>query len=208
MTDRVTKRAHELLASKVKAEAKVFDATVGWGNDTLWMAQRVGPQGRVWGVDCQEKALAHTRARLAELGRGAGVELWRGEHQEIEQWVKGPPLLSLDAAILNLGYLPGADESICTQLSQTKTLLAWLFPRFAKGAKMVCCVYPGHDRGRLEAQWIEAFADQVPPPFGQSWLHKVANRGPRCPWIWSLDRSTRVGPSFDWVTLMGSLEVS
>lgn len=202
MTARITQRAHEVLASKAIAGATAFDATVGWGKDTLWLAQRVGSTGKVWGVDCQGQALAQTRALLAANGVGAWVELWQGEHQSIEQWHAGPGHASIDAAIINLGYLPGEDESLCTQLSQTKTLLAWLFPRLAKGAKMVCCVYPGHEQGQREADWIESFANRVPAPFGQSWVHKVANRGPRCPWIWSLDRAARVGPSFDWLSLM------
>lgn len=202
MTARITERAHEILASKVVSGARAFDATVGWGHDTLWLARRVGRNGKVWGMDCQGQALAQTRSKLALEGLGDGVALWQGEHQAVGQWLDGPPLLSIDAAIINLGYLPGEDESICTQLGQTKILLAWLFPRIAKGGKLVCCVYPGHEQGRSEAQWIRSFADEVPAPFGQSWIHQVANRGPRCPWIWSVDRGTRVGPSFDWVSLM------
>lgn len=202
MTARITERAQEILVSKAISGATAFDATVGWGNDTLWLAQRVGASGRVWGVDCQGQALAHTRAKLAAQGLGSRVQLWQGEHGCIEQWGDAPDLLSIDVAMINLGYLPGEDASICTQLSQTKALLAWLFPRLAKGARMACCVYPGHEHGQREAQWIASFADQVPAPFGQSWVHQVANRGPRCPWIWSVDRGMKVGPSVDWARLM------
>ncbi len=42
----------------------VVDATAGNGSDTLFLAQSVGPRGRVFAFDVQAEALENTRRRL------------------------------------------------------------------------------------------------------------------------------------------------
>lgn len=202
MTLRVTDFAHELLGPVVRPGAQVLDATVGWGQDTLWLAQRVGTGGKVWGMDAQAKALAHTRALLDAQGVGDQVSLWQGLHGEVTQWCSGPGCVSLDAAILNLGYLPGEREVYCTELDQTKILLRWVFSRMRQGSRMVCCVYPGHAQGEQESQWIAAFAQRFPRKFGPCWRHQFANRGPKCPWIWMVQRTAKDTVQLDWSTWM------
>lgn len=203
---RVTDMMRELLARVVRPGAQVLDATVGWGQDTLWLASRVGQIGKVWGIDCQAKAIAHTRAELRARGLGAVAQLWVGEHGALADWDEGPALRSLDVAVMNLGYLPGEGDAICTKLDQTKVLLAWTLARLRPGGRMLCCVYPGHPEGRAESEWIAAFAPRFPGPLGRSWIHQVANRGPTCPWIWCVDRTKRDGFDVDWTAILAAPE--
>lgn len=191
MSGRVTQVAHELLASGVVPGAQVIDATVGWGQDTLWLARRVGLQGRVWGIDCQAQALAHTRDELVSQGLDAQVVLSCREHGELDAWRDGPGPESVHAAVVNLGYLPGEDQKVCTQLEQTQALLVWLYSRLRRGARMVFCVYPGHPQGQRESAWLHDYARRFPGVLGRSWVHQVVNRGDTCPWIWSVDKASR-----------------
>ena len=60
------------------------DATAGNGHDTLFLAQRVLPGGRVFAFDVQEAAIGRTRERLSDRGLES-VTLIHAGHQEIEQ---------------------------------------------------------------------------------------------------------------------------
>ncbi len=47
---------------------KAIDACCGNGNDTVLLAELVGPTGHVWGFDIQALAIENTAARLAAAG--------------------------------------------------------------------------------------------------------------------------------------------
>lgn len=62
----VLSMAHKLVEERVREGDAVVDATVGGGNDTLFLARLVGASGRVYGFDIQEEALARAKRRLTE----------------------------------------------------------------------------------------------------------------------------------------------
>lgn len=198
MLVKVTDVAQQLLAPLLGPGAQALDATVGQGHDTLWLAQKVGPSGKVWGIDRQGEAIRQTKERLEAHGCASWVELWEMEHRNLAQMQLGPALGTLDAAIVNLGYLPGGDSDVFTEPAQSEILLRWLLQRMRPGGRFVCCVYPGHEQGRGESQWAMRMAQELPWTWGHSWVHQVANRSERCPWIWAVDRGAKLGRSLDW----------
>ena len=61
-------QAHELVRRVLWPGDLAVDATVGNGQDTLFLADCVGPTGRVVGFDIQRAALDATLKRLRERG--------------------------------------------------------------------------------------------------------------------------------------------
>jgi 16S rRNA C1402 N4-methylase RsmH len=109
-------KAHEMIESSVGVGDMVVDATLGNGHDTLFLAQCVGPTGKVIGFDVQQAALDATRKRLLVAGIGeSSFELHLESHVQILEYVP----FGVSAVVFNLGYLPGADKSVITQVATT-----------------------------------------------------------------------------------------
>lgn len=58
--------ARALVENGISEGAKVIDATMGNGNDTLWLTKIVGETGMVYAFDVQEEAVENTRKRLQD----------------------------------------------------------------------------------------------------------------------------------------------
>ena len=56
--------AAELIGPALYAGAVAVDATMGNGQDTLWLCEQVGQTGRVYAFDVQADAVERTRQRL------------------------------------------------------------------------------------------------------------------------------------------------
>ncbi|NQW30818.1 MAG: methyltransferase domain-containing protein [Ignavibacteria bacterium] len=112
---------HSLLRSHVQLGDTVVDATIGNGRDTALLAELAGAHGHVYGFDIQQVALDVTQARLS--GASANHTLFLKSHslmlETLPQHVQG----LVSAITFNLGYLPGGDKSIFTQLESTVSAL-------------------------------------------------------------------------------------
>ena len=84
----VTEIVHDLVRPHVRPGDTALDATAGNGHDTLFLAQCVGPTGRVFAWDIQPLAIERTAALLAKHGV-TWVELKLGDHVEIEHPERG-----------------------------------------------------------------------------------------------------------------------
>lgn len=164
--DRITLLAHTYLDMVLKDGDTVADATTGNGHDTLYLAQKVGPQGKVYAFDIQRNALAHTANLLDEGKLSNRVTLINESHTSISKHIKVP----LAAAVYNLGYLPGGDHSIVTTAQTTcesiKQALALLKP----GGLITITLYPGHPEGRREKEKLISFCENL-SPFEYTALH-------------------------------------
>lgn len=149
--------ARALVAGWVRTGDTVVDATVGNGHDTLFLADLVGPAGRVIGFDVQPAALAATRQRLEAAGQRA--ELHAQSHAALAQHV-GP---GLAAAMFNLGYLPGADKALTTRSEETLPALVAALALLRPGGGITVVCYPGHAGGDAEAAAVSAWAASLPP---------------------------------------------
>lgn len=71
---RLLDNSHKVLAPYVKPGMTVLDLGCAMGYHSLFMAKRVGAQGRVICVDVQERMLASLRKRVAKAGLADAIE--------------------------------------------------------------------------------------------------------------------------------------
>lgn len=130
-----------------------IDATAGNGHDTLFLAEAVGPEGRVLAFDVQEVAIASARARIGAAGYAGRVEFFQKSHAVMaEHAAEG----SVAAVVFNLGYLPGADHTVATG-DDTLTALETAARLIKNGGALSVVCYPGHEGGEDEAAEVEAW---------------------------------------------------
>eukprot|EP00879_Flechtneria_rotunda_P019227 GHRR01020188.1.p1 GENE.GHRR01020188.1~~GHRR01020188.1.p1 ORF type:complete len:220 (+),score=80.15 GHRR01020188.1:216-875(+) len=115
---RLTTAAQMVWAQVLQPGDIAVDATCGNGNDTLFLAQLVGPTGTVYGIDLQASAVESTKDFLQQHLAAAKPQLhiMQGCHSQMQQLV-GSNLAKIVA--FNLGYLPGGEKSITTQAGST-----------------------------------------------------------------------------------------
>ena len=150
--------AEELIRQAVEPGARVIDATMGNGYDTQWLAELVGESGHVYGFDIQLEAVNRTRDRLAAAGLENRATLFHAGHEHIAELVGEP----VDAAVFNLGWLPGTDKALRTRAETTLTAVNAALDRLKEGALMTICVYPGHPEGRDELDRLIAWGRALP----------------------------------------------
>lgn len=142
--------AREVLERAVLPGDTVVDATMGNGHDTLFLAEQVGPEGRVYAFDIQESALASTRKLLAENGLSSRVTLLCASHADLEEMVPCP----VSAVVFNLGWLPGGDHQVTTLCASTEKAVRAALRLLRPGGVMTVCAYPGHDEGTRELEML------------------------------------------------------
>ena len=150
--------AEELIRQAVEPGARVIDATMGNGYDTQWLAELVGESGHVYGFDIQLEAVNRTRDRLAAAGLENRATLFHAGHEHIAELVGEP----VDAAVFNLGWLPGTDKALRTRAETTLTAVNAALDRLKEGALMTIFVYPGHPEGRDELDRLIAWGRALP----------------------------------------------
>ena len=150
--------AEELIRQAVEPGARVIDATMGNGYDTQWLAELVGESGHVYGFDIQLEAVNRTRDRLAAAGLENRATLFHAGHEHIAELVGEP----VDAAVFNLGWLPGTDKALRTRAETTLTAVNAALDRLKEGALITICVYPGHPEGRDELDRLIAWGRALP----------------------------------------------
>ncbi|MCD4779460.1 MAG: methyltransferase domain-containing protein [Candidatus Omnitrophica bacterium] len=136
---------------------RVIDATMGNGNDTLFLAQLVGPQGKVFSFDVQKQACERTARLLSQHGI-QHVDCVQNSHVNMDHTVKDP----VKAIVFNLGYLPGSDKSCCTLCSTTLTALKKSLELLLPGGLLLLAIYPGHAEGLREKEQLLSFAARLP----------------------------------------------
>jgi ubiquinone/menaquinone biosynthesis C-methylase UbiE len=177
--------SHSFLRMRVEPGSRVMDATCGNGHDTLFLARLVGPGGKVWAFDIQEKALANTRALLEKEGCLAQTELVAAGHEHLDEFVGEP----LKAAIFNLGYLPGGDRCYVTRPEQTLAALNHAARLLLPGGVITACIYTGHPGGAEEGEAVEKWAAHLEPTTFNSWASRQLNRPSAAPYVVLVEKS-------------------
>lgn len=139
--------AHHLLEESVAADDIVIDATCGNGNDTLFLSQLVGGDGRVIAFDVQKQAIEETKKRIQKHDQ-TNVTLVHDSHAQMDRYVSEQA--TIGGAIFNLGYLPRSDKKVITKPDSTIEAIDKILPLLKENGLIVLVVYHGHAGGKDE----------------------------------------------------------
>ncbi len=167
----IVSRSQQLLSEVLQPGDLAVDLTAGNGSDTLFLAQTVGPTGRVLAFDVQEQALVATAENLEQAGlpvsfvdetspvnSSLGVTLINAGHEQLTKYLDAAP----KGIIANLGYLPGGDKEFVTRPDSTIRALQQATKVLAVAGRITVVVYPGHLGGAEEGVAVDAFFADLP----------------------------------------------
>lgn len=146
--------AHEIVSARVESGDTVVDATVGNGHDTVFLAKRVGPTGKVFGFDVQEEAISGTRERI---GSSEVVDLYQMSHALMADVINGP----VKAIMFNLGYLPSGDKSLVTSPGSTIPALNAALSLLGEHGIITLVAYSGHEGGEEELEAVHLWCREL-----------------------------------------------
>lgn len=86
---------------RLRPGAHVIDATLGGGGHTAAILDRIGPEGRVLGIDQDPDALARTREKLS--GYGDRLITAHGNFEELQALARDHGFLKVDGVLMDLG---------------------------------------------------------------------------------------------------------
>lgn len=146
----LTQQAQQIVGEVVQTGDTVIDATVGNGFDTSFLAEAVGPTGRVYGFDVQHQALQSTARRLDANGE-QNVTLLHHSHDQMKAFV---PTTEVAAVMFNLGYLPRSDHAVTTTAATTLPAIDQAIDLLRPGGVLSVLCYRGHDGGAEEYEAV------------------------------------------------------
>lgn len=149
--------SHETAEELINKGDTVIDATVGNGYDTLFLAERVGGKGHVFGFDIQERAINSTQAHLESAGMFDRVTLIHAGHETMLRHIPEVYREQIKSVFFNLGYLPGAVKSIITKPETTLTALDMAWRLISNEGFISIIYYPGHPGGEDEAACVNSW---------------------------------------------------
>ncbi len=174
----------EFLLPHLIPGAVAVDFTMGNGNDTLWLSERVGASGKVYAFDIQPEAVERTSQRMKIEAPFENYTLICDSHHRVKDYVKTP----ICAGIFNLGFLPGGDKSITTLRETTLPAVDSALELLAPKGALLVAVYPGHEEGRLEGELLEEkFSSLSPKEYSVSCLRIV--NAPDCPFFYLIEKN-------------------
>lgn len=182
--------AHGLLRAALQPGDRALDATAGNGHDTLLLAQCVGESGSVYAFDVQESALAATQSRLQQAGLLSRVTLVADSHANLLHHVAP----GLQAAIFNLGYLPGSCKKVTTHAASTLSALEQTLDLLLPGGIVVLMVYCAHPGGNEESDAVLGWAQAQDPRRAVAVRYGLVNQDGSPPYVLALEKRSQASP--------------
>lgn len=186
--ERILPFARNLLELAVKPGDVAVDATVGNGHDTLFLANLVGPSGRIYGFDIQDEALLSCKTKLREHELQDQVTLFHTGHENITECI--PPLHfgKITGAVFNLGYLPGGDKNIVTVPETTIQAIDHLLGIMAPEGIIVIVIYHGHPEGKVERDYLLRYVNSLDQNVAHVLEYKFLNQKNNPPFIIAIEK--------------------
>lgn len=144
--------AFECWKQILKPSDIVIDATCGNGYDTQRLSCLV-PEGMVFSLDIQEKALASAKKRVD----AKNVSFLLQSHVEL------PEIFPVKLIVYNLGYLPKGNKDITTLCYTTLLSLKKGLSLLCPGGAISITCYSGHSEGAREERAVFDFAQTLDP---------------------------------------------
>lgn len=175
----------------------VVDATCGNGLDTLFIARELfssesgTSSGHLWAIDLQKQAIETTKKRLEEGLEASlvrNISFVEGSHEQppLELQERG----GLKLVVYNLGYLPGGDKTITTQVESTLASLDAFLPLIREGGAITVMCYPGHQEGAAEERALLKWCRTLSTSEWNCCWHQFVN-GRRAPSLLLLQKQKR-----------------
>lgn len=181
--ENVTILSNWMLPQIIKKDMRCIDATVGNGHDTLFLSERIGANGFVYGFDVQSVAVESTLKRLEESPHQNYKIICDG-HEKMADYVEE----AVDFIFFNLGYLPRADKMIKTnKVTTLKAIEAAMSLLKCHGILWVV-VYPGHEEGQEESLVLEDFFKQLDQKSFSVLKMAFMNQKNNPPYIWAIEK--------------------
>ena len=168
------------LKNVIQTGDTVVDATAGLGRDTLFLADCVGSNGKVYAFDIQPEALTASRELLKQQGLLDRVDLIPDTHAELLKYVPN----KVKAVVFNLGYLPGSDHQVTTKALTTLAAVRAAV-QLLKGNGIICLtVYCGHRSGLEESEVLLHYFSTLSKKDFSAFQGRYINQGELSPyWI-------------------------
>lgn len=135
----ITELAKLILKEYITVGDIVVDATLGNGNDAIFLAEKVGSCGQVYAFDVDEGAIEYCSSKF--IDEYPQINIIHDSHENIDNYVKE----SISAAVFNLGYLPGGDHSIFTQSDVTLIAIGKVLNLLKPSGILSVATYVEHD---------------------------------------------------------------
>ena len=156
----ITYWCHEIIRSQAEAGGCYIDATMGKGNETLFLCELAGENGKVLAFDIQQEALDATRELLRIHGKEQQAELILDGHEHMDRYAMEE---STDVICFNFGYLPGGDHKLATTYQTSIEAIGKGLGILKHGGMMSLCIYSGGDTGFEERDAILDYLKQLDP---------------------------------------------
>ncbi|OPJ54856.1 class I SAM-dependent methyltransferase [Clostridium oryzae] len=147
-----------LCRESIKTGDIVVDATMGNGNDTIFLCTLVGSSGKVFAFDIQEQAVKETKKRLEKNNFSNTAELILDSHSKMDKYVNN---CKVKLVLFNLGYLPGGNHSVTTKVTSTIEALKAAINILDINGLIILVIYPGHEEGAKEKDALEQYVGQL-----------------------------------------------
>ena len=174
----------EVVAALVRdADAAYLDATLGGGTHAAAVLERLGPNGRLIGLDRDPEAIAHCRARFAAEPR---VHVHQAPFSRLGEFCAPASLAGalfdlgvsshqIDAAERGFSFAPGTPLDMRMGPDAEQSALDWL--RSASEAEMAACFRKHSDleRAYALARRVREILSQQPQPTSDALRQAVAD---------------------------------
>jgi predicted O-methyltransferase YrrM len=160
LTRRIVTWAKWLVEQVVSPGDICVDATVGNGNDTLFLAECVGTLGKVYGFDIQQTAIEKTKQKLAAADILDRVNLIQDNHANLCKYLTND---RIKVVMFNLGYLPGGDTKLITKPDSTIQALEAALCLLDQGGIITVASYRGHPRALEEYTKVNILLSKLNP---------------------------------------------
>lgn len=172
----ITDLSHHIIESFIENKNVALDGTLGNGGDCDFLSDKFK---KVYAFDIQEAAVENYKLKNRD-----NVSLILDSHENITAYINE----GIDAAIYNLGFLPGGDKSITTKTNSTLKSIEGALSLLNNGGILIIAVYVGHEEGSKEGEALLKYTSELPKNKFGVMLHKVINRSELSPYMLVIEK--------------------
>lgn len=157
---RNTELVKEVMRRVIKENDLCIDATLGDGNDSLYMYNL---NAKVMSFDIQDEAITSSRNLFLEnnikLDDNKRIKFILDSHSNIDKYLNENDKIKF--ATFNLGYLPSGDKSIITKYDSTISAIDKILNYLDKDGVISIICYYEHDGGLEEKTHVDDYLKKL-----------------------------------------------